>query len=56
TGKEIGKVGATGNAAGKPPHLHYAVISLLPYPWKIEGAIEGWKKMFYLNPSELIRD
>lgn len=46
----IGPVGATGNAKGKEPHLHYSLITLFPYVWQIDGAKQGWKKMFYLNP------
>lgn len=46
----IGSVGDSGNAQGKPPHLHYAILTLLPYPWRIDNSIQGWKKMFYLNP------
>jgi peptidoglycan LD-endopeptidase LytH len=49
-GQTIGKVGKTGNAATTPPHLHYAIISLVPYPWRIDKAAQGWKKMFFLNP------
>ena len=48
----IGTVGTSGNAAGKEPHLHYAIVTLIPYPWRIDGAKQGWKKMFYLNPIE----
>ena len=46
----IGTVGTTGNATGKPPHLHYTIKSIIPYPWKYEKGIQGWRKMFYLNP------
>ncbi len=55
TGQVIGKVGNTGNAQGKAPHLHYALVSLIPYPWRIDGARQGWKKMFYLNPMDYWR-
>jgi len=48
----IGTVGATGNAAGKPSHLHYSIITPIPYVWKIDGDRQGWKKMFYLNTIE----
>lgn len=53
-GSEIGSLGDTGNARGKPAHLHYAVVSLLPYVWKMDGSTQGWKKMFYLDPVEII--
>ena len=47
----IGKVGNTGNTAGKPTHLHYSIETLFPYVWLYDSkSIEGWKKMFYLNP------
>jgi len=50
-GEAIGAVGDTGNAAGKQPHLHYSVISLIPYPWKYSMKIQGWKRMFFMNPA-----
>lgn len=53
---QIGTVGATGNAAGKPPHLHYAIKTIVPYPWRIDGSIQGWKKMFYLNPISYLNE
>jgi len=54
-GDVIGTVGTTGNAAGTPPHLHYAIASLIPYPWRMRREPQGWKKMVYLNPDELLR-
>ncbi|MCD6061721.1 MAG: hypothetical protein K0S16_2032, partial [Moraxellaceae bacterium] len=32
----------------------YAVISLLPLPWRASGETQGWKKMFFLDPSRLL--
>ena len=51
----IGTVGTTGNAKGKPPHLHYSIVTLVPYPWRIDTSKQGWKKMFYLNPIDFLQ-
>ena len=51
-GETLGTVGATGNAVGKPPHLHYALVTPIPYPWHADRSVQGWKKMFYLNPFD----
>lgn len=48
----IGTVGNSGNAAGKPPHLHYSVLSLVPYPWRLTTQTQGYKKMFFMNPAD----
>ncbi|MCZ8218930.1 MAG: M23 family metallopeptidase [Acidovorax sp.] len=50
SGSTIGTLGASGNAQGKPPHLHYAIVRLLPAPWKIDGATQGYKKAFFIDP------
>ena len=46
----IGTVGNTGNAIGKPSHLHYTIKTLIPYPWRADKSIQGSRKMFYLDP------
>ncbi|MFZ1528751.1 MAG: M23 family metallopeptidase [Ferruginibacter sp.] len=53
-GTQIGTVGNTGNAAGKPAHLHYTIRSIIPLPWRIDKSVQGWKKMFYLDPVSLL--
>ena len=53
-GEQIGTVGTSGNAAGKPPHLHYSLGTLIPYFWRIDEAKQGWMKMFYLNPIDYL--
>ena len=51
-GSKIGEVGNTGNAKGKPPHLHYSISRLIPQPfdWDFDSP-QGWKKMFYIDPK-----
>ena len=55
-GETLGAVGSTGNAAGKPPHLHYTIITLVPYPWRVTAQPQGWQKMFFLDPGAEIAD
>ena len=55
-GDQIGTVGATGNAKGKPAHLHYSIVSWVPHFWRIDFDPQGWKKMFFLNPIDYIMD
>lgn len=53
-GTRIGTVGTSGNAAGKPAHLHYTILSLLPYPWLASSATQGWKRMFFIDPGMVL--
>jgi murein DD-endopeptidase MepM/ murein hydrolase activator NlpD len=53
-GNVVGKVGNTGNAQGRPPHLHYTLISLIPRFGRHSGGAEGWKLMFFLNPDDYL--
>jgi murein DD-endopeptidase MepM/ murein hydrolase activator NlpD len=50
-GEEVGAVGTTGNAVGKAPHLHYAIITQIPYVWKYKMEKYGFDRMFFLNPD-----
>jgi len=49
-GHPIGLLGDSGNAKGKPCHLHYVIYTSPPNFWLADKDIQGWKKMFYLNP------
>lgn len=51
---QIGSVGSSGNAAGKPPHLHYSIMTPLPHFWKMDDDHQGWRKMFYVDPTPLL--
>ncbi len=53
-GSQLGTVGDSGNAKGKPPHLHYSVWSLVPRPWKMDSSTKGWLKAVILDPGEVI--
>lgn len=50
--ERVGTLGDSGNAAGKQPHVHYSIVTLIPYPWLFSTESQGWKKMFILNPHE----
>ncbi|WP_409574847.1 hypothetical protein [Thiobacillus sp.] len=49
-------VGAVGDAVGRPAHLHYSVLTLIPRPWDIRLVEQGWKRMLYRNPDRLLGD
>jgi murein DD-endopeptidase MepM/ murein hydrolase activator NlpD len=52
---QIGLLGDTGNAAGKQPHVHYSILSLVPMPWLYTTQSQGWKKMFFLSPHDKLK-
>ncbi len=53
-GQKIGQVGNTGNAVNTPSHLHYSILTLVPYPWRLDRSESGWMKIFFLDPNILL--
>jgi murein DD-endopeptidase MepM/ murein hydrolase activator NlpD len=51
-GEQIGLVGNSGNAIGKPYHLHFSIFSLFPFFKNFSNNGEQrWLKLFYLDPN-----
>lgn len=55
SGEVIGTVGDSGNAKGKPAHLHYSIVRLIPAPWAIDRSTQGFKKAFFIDPDTYLR-
>lgn len=61
-GELIGTLGKSGNAVSTPPHVHYGIITPIPYFWKAfrtAGTCNppkrfNWRLMFWLDPTEHI--
>ncbi len=62
-GEQIATLGKTGNAAKTPAHVHYGVITPIPYVWRLwadEGSCNppkkfNWMLMFVLDPNGHLR-
>lgn len=56
-GETIGKVGTTGNAKGKPAHLHYVIRTPYPQLWLFDpGLPQAWNRMFFVDPDRFFKN
>ncbi|HPE61598.1 MAG TPA: M23 family metallopeptidase [Thiolinea sp.] len=54
-GHPIGAVGTSGNAQGKPPHLHYAIRTPYPQLWLYQPEQrQAWQRLFFVDPGRLL--
>jgi murein DD-endopeptidase MepM/ murein hydrolase activator NlpD len=59
-GELIGTLGKTGNAAATPAHVHYGIVTPIPYVWRALGSAGtctppkrfNWRLMFWLDPAD----
>ena len=59
-GDRLATLGKTGNAASTPAHVHYGIVTPIPYVWKAfqpAGTCNppkkfNWMLMFWLDPAE----
>lgn len=49
-------MGDSGNAKGKPFHLHYQIMRVFPNPFKIDSSIQGYKKAFFVDPNKFLKE
>ena len=54
-GEPIATVGTTGNAQGKPPHLHYDIRTPYPQPWLYDPQLkQAWNRLFFVDPNTVL--
>ncbi|MBQ3250573.1 MAG: M23 family metallopeptidase [Bacteroidales bacterium] len=59
-GELIGTLGKSGNAASTPAHVHYGIVTPIPYVWRAFGTAGtcnppkrfNWRLMFWLDPAD----
>lgn len=56
SGEPVALLGDSGNAQGKPPHLHYSILRIIPVPWAIDTATQGYLKSIYLDPGKYLSE
>ena len=52
----LGTVGNTGDARGKPYHLHYTIKDVIPHFWRADHGVQGWLKAYFVNPIPYLNE
>ena len=55
-GEKVGTMGDSGNAKGKPFHVHYQIMRVFPNPFKIDSSTHGYKKAFFVDPNKFLKE
>ena len=56
SGEKVGTMGDSGNAKGKPFHVHYQIMRVFPNIFKMDSSTQGYKKAFFVDPNLFLKE